>query len=140
MVKGFTLIEIMIVVAIIAILATIAYPSYQNYKIRVHRTEAQAEMLIIAQNMSQYKVTRGNYTGATISTIYGSAVIPKQGQALYELELNTTEATWALIAKPKVGTIQEGNGSIVLNSQGQKCWTKTTTACTPTTISNWDGK
>ena len=58
--KGFTLIELMIVVAIIAILAAIAYPSYTNYKVRVHRTEAQSEMMAIAHSLNQYKVTHGN--------------------------------------------------------------------------------
>lgn len=140
MMKGFTLIELMIVIAIISILTAIAYPSYQNYKIRVHRTEAQAEMLIISQNLSQYKVTRGNYNGATISTIYGSTVTPKQGEAFYDLELSNTDTVWTLVAKPKSGTLQEGNGDIVLNSLGQKCWSKSSTRCSLTAVSTWDGR
>ena len=67
--NGFTLIELMIVVAIIAILAMIAYPSYQNYKIRVNRTEAQAVMLEIATQMNAYKNSNGNFSGATVISL-----------------------------------------------------------------------
>lgn len=137
--QGFTLIELMIVVAIIGIIAAIAYPSYQSYKIRTHRVEAQAEMMSIAQNMNLYKNSNGNYTSATITQIYGSTVTPKQGTALYDLTLSTTASTWTLTATPKTATLQVGNGAIILNSQGQKCWTKGST-CTPSAISNWDGR
>ena len=140
MYKGFTLIELMIVVAIIGILAAIAYPSYHNYKIRTHRTDAQAEMIAIGQSLSQYKATRGNYSNATIDRIYGNSVTPKQGTALYDLTLNVTDSTWTLIAIPKSRTSQVDNGNIILNSQGQKCWTKTLVACTPSQASNWDGR
>ena len=43
--RGFSLIELMIVVAIVAILGTIAYPSYQQYVLRSHRVEAKAMLL-----------------------------------------------------------------------------------------------
>ena len=46
---GFTLIELMIVVAIIGILAAIAYPSYQEYTRKTKRVDAQAEMVNIAE-------------------------------------------------------------------------------------------
>lgn len=137
--NGFTLIELMIVVAIIAILAAIAYPSYTNYKIRVNRTDTQAEMMAIAHSLSQYKATNNNYTNATITQVYGGNVTPTHGEALYDLNLTTTASTWNLKASPKTGTLQKDNGSIVLNDQGQKCWTKGAT-CTPSASTNWDGK
>ncbi|WP_304640619.1 prepilin-type N-terminal cleavage/methylation domain-containing protein, partial [Pseudomonas sp.] len=43
--RGFTLIEVMIVVVIVAILATIAYPSYTQYVIRSNRAAAQSTMM-----------------------------------------------------------------------------------------------
>lgn len=140
--KGFTLIELMIVVAIVAILAAVAYPSYQQYVKRTKRTDAQSEMMMIAHTLSQFKVTRGTYAGAALTGtfgVYGSTVTPKSGTALYDLTLTTTASTWTLIAVPKTGTSQVGDGSIVLNYLGQKCWTKGS-SCTPSATSNWDGR
>lgn len=50
---GFTLIELMIVVAIVAILAAIAYPSYQEQVRRSNRTEGQRTMLETAQRLER---------------------------------------------------------------------------------------
>lgn len=137
--KGFTLIELMIVVAIIAILAAIAYPSYTNYKVRVHRTEAQSEMMAIAHSLNQYKVTHGNYTNATIAKIYGGDVIHNSGEELYDLDLDTTASVWTLTAEPQNDTIMKDNGVLVLTSDNHKCWTKGS-SCTPTASTNWDGR
>jgi type IV pilus assembly protein PilE len=54
--KGFTLIELMIVVAIIAILAAIAYPSYQEYVRKTKRIEMQAAMQDVAVQLQSIKL------------------------------------------------------------------------------------
>ena len=60
--KGFTLIEIMIVVAIIGILASIAYPNYVRYIERGYITEAQTALLAGAQNLERCYSLSNSYT------------------------------------------------------------------------------
>ena len=61
---GFTLIEMMIVVAIIAILAAIAYPSYQQYVLRSNRTEGQALLNDAAAREERYFAQNNVYVSA----------------------------------------------------------------------------
>ncbi|MFW2103766.1 type IV pilin protein [Acinetobacter guillouiae] len=136
--KGFTLIELMIVVAIIAILATIAYPSYIQYKIRTNRAAVQTEMMQIAQHLQSYYAINHNYTGATLDNNTTSKDYPIS-QPFYSIIFTPNNQTYTLTASPVSGSQQAGNGDVGLDSQGQKCWSKGTT-CTPSATTNWDGK
>lgn len=59
--RGFTLIELMIVVAVIGILSAIAYPSYTQYVIRGYRVSAQTQMLDIANRQQQFFIANRIY-------------------------------------------------------------------------------
>ncbi|WP_278362915.1 type IV pilin protein [Acinetobacter schindleri] len=138
---GFTLIELMIVVAIVGILAAIAYPSYTQYVIKSNRVDAQAEMTRIASLMQRYKVINSTYIKKNgqpliLSDLNVSADYPSSTKKNYQFVLsNVTADSWVLTATP-YGT-QVGNGNIVLDHQGNKCWTKGL-SCTATATTNWD--
>lgn len=148
-IKGFTLIELMIVVAIIAILAAIAYPSYQEYVRKTKRIESQAELIALAGQLQRYKVANfsfekreGNQTAPiTLADLGHNAVLPNSGDALYDVSLtDVTANAWTLTAMPKSNTAQIMDGTFRLNHRDQRCWDKGKSSCVLSEISNWNGK
>jgi type IV pilus assembly protein PilA len=62
--KGFTLIELMIVIAIVGILAAIALPAYQDYTVRAKMSEPMAYLAEAKTTLSEYYATRGEFPTA----------------------------------------------------------------------------
>lgn len=60
--RGFTLIELMIVVAIIGVLAAVAFPNYQNYTREARRTDAQNTLLTLSNNLEKHFSDNNTYT------------------------------------------------------------------------------
>jgi len=62
--QGFSLIELMIVVAVVGILSLVAYPSYQNYMARAHRADAQQFMMKMDSRQKQLMIEQRAYASA----------------------------------------------------------------------------
>ena len=118
--SGFTLIEVMIVVAIIGILVSIAYPSYQQYIIRSNRADAQAYLLDLAQRQQQYLMDVRTYAGSEGEL---SATKPRTVDTNYSITFETANSppTFTITASPQSG-IQTGDGDISIDQAGNKIW------------------
>src|SRR5580692_4764575 len=84
---GFTLVEIMIVVAIIALLASIAVPNFLRARKRTQATRCLQDLRVIDNAISQYAIENNKSTGNTVTWTDVQAYI-KSGSSLYNSGAN----------------------------------------------------
>lgn len=128
--RGFTLIELMIVVAIVAILAAISYPMYTQYVIRANRADGKALLNRIAGEQERYFTARGRYTdnitGAKPGGLGFASAESENGCYRATVELGNGGMSYTLTATPIVTdrcgdqTRDSKCGSLTLTSLGVK--------------------
>ena len=117
---GFTLIELMIVVAIIGILAMIAVPSYDRYVIRSNRAVAKQFILSVASKQEQYILDARTYA-TTIGALGLTAPTELVNRYAFSLDACAAPcATYKIRATPVVGGPQAGDGELTLDNLGTK--------------------
>ncbi|WP_286816547.1 type IV pilin protein [Marinobacter sp. UBA3607] len=126
--QGFTLIEVMIVVAIVGILAAVAYPSYQEHVKASRRAEAQSALMGLAAAMERHFTANNTYKGAGPSggdtgapSIYYDQVPDGGGTAYYNLTI-TSASDSAFVVQATPVNAQDGDGFLDINSQGIRRW------------------
>lgn len=117
--KGFTLIEMMIVVAIIGILGAVAYPSYTEYIMRGHRADARAGLLQTQLWMERAATANGVYpTDLPVTLTWAN---DNNKRYTIGFAANNTNATFTLTATPKAGAQRNDRcGTLTLAHTGER--------------------
>lgn len=122
-IKGFTLIELMIVVAIVAILAAIAIPSYQSYVLRSHRTVAVNALMDLASREARYYTTNNTYVASMLTLGYAAdpMPVPNAANPYYNIAVTAANATsFTLTATPAGSQANDTCGNFTYNDLGVK--------------------
>lgn len=83
--RGFTLIEILIVVAILGVLTSIALPAYQNSVLRSGRAEAKGELMIVASDQERFFSSNNTYSTDATPLITTDATTRTTENGLYTI-------------------------------------------------------
>jgi type IV pilus assembly protein PilE len=133
--RGFTLIELVIVVLIVAILAAVAIPSYRRYVIRAHRVDAQTALVDVAAREERFYYTKNAYSANLTSDLNGSATMAGDR---YTIEVASASSS-AFVVKATAQGDQAKNdaacATLTLNNLGAQgstgtkaddpaCWSK----------------
>ena len=117
--RGFSLVELMVIVMVIGILAAISYPSYQRYLNESRRADAKV-MLASAANLMERQLSRtGSYEVSGPGVVNKGVSVSEQGMYNLTVEFNSSPAA---VATTAVVAGASGVASIDLDCTGTRCY------------------
>ena len=152
--KGFTLIELMIVVVIMGILAAFAYPNYTRYIVESRRSDAQIALTQLAAQEEKFFSQCNSYIGvynAAGSTVvgctgFGATYPTTSSNGFYTLSVTVLPApparstSFVATATPVAGTTQAADGAFTITHAGLKQWDKNNNTTFEASEATWKKK
>lgn len=140
--QGFTLVEIMVVIAILGILLAIVVPNYNQYLLQSRRAQAQSEMLQMRLGLEKWRANRVSYRSDATATAAGTATTNTPANAgfagsndYYTYTIAAGDNTYTITATAVTGKSQVNDKAgattctpMTINQNGAKtpsaCWKK----------------
>ncbi|WP_300655857.1 type IV pilin protein [Pseudomonas sp.] len=118
--RGFSLIELMIVIGVIGILVAIAIPNYQTYLMKSARAAAQAQMMDIANREQQFMLANRTYVTKAVLEASGFSLEDKvSSRYSYDIAVGAGAVPSFTITFTAIGA-QLGDGNLTLANDGTK--------------------
>ncbi len=135
--KGFTLIELMIVILIIGIIAAIALPAYQDYAKQARRADAKTSLLEVQLAQEKYRANNPTFTTDMTDLGYAGATNQpsKEGYYILDIPSAASASTYTITAQPTGIQIGDecGTFTVTVDSSGESytaggndanCWNR----------------
>ncbi|MBT6123762.1 MAG: prepilin-type N-terminal cleavage/methylation domain-containing protein [Halieaceae bacterium] len=117
--RGFTLVELMIVVVIVAVLAAVALPAYQDSVRKANRGEAQSYLMEVAQRQQLYFNDARSYATKLVLDVKEPARVTNNYTVVFDSQAGPPP-TFTITLTPRAGTTQANDGVLVINNTGLK--------------------
>ena len=125
---GFTLVEMLVVVAMVAILGAVAYPSYVAQVSKGRRVDAKQALMELAQKLERYYTERGTYVGATLGST--GVYLSTSAGGYYSLAITSQTADgFTITAAPRGSQASDSCGTLGYNQIGDRSAGATVAQC-----------